>query len=184
MEIVATNLIVLEMFFTRGYEYEGKEYTCNKMGLMQFWKKKNARLVYFVDPIASVKTCTLDSMMDTIKLFDSKSCFILYTDTFSPTAKARISKLDVTIEVRHVNEFMCNITKHVLQPQVQKCSNKQAAHVKSLFKYLMPRYNSLDPVVLFHAWEKGQVIAICHSKCGHGLNERGACCDDTEYRLV
>ncbi|XP_061971723.1 DNA-directed RNA polymerase V subunit 5C [Populus nigra] len=81
-------------------------------------------------------------------------------------AKKELEKFPFKVEVFQITDLLVNITKHVLQPQMDILTAEQKQQVMNKYKLedkQLPRMLESDAIVQYYGLQKGQMVKITYS---------------------
>ena len=131
-------------------------------GQIQLWSSSQKSLVVFkVDGKLNVEN--IKNFVSIIDELQVRKGIIVCSDVITPKGKNIIDMInnigDIKLETFHVDDFVCNKTKHRLVPKHEKLSREDAQII--LKKYIkIPEILISDPISKYHGFEQGDVIKI------------------------
>lgn len=153
--------------------------------LNDFWifQDEENKIACFVNFFESIQLKNLELIINNMKKIQIFHIILVFTKSVSPIVKNKIWP-NFQIELICSNSLEYDIMDHVKQPKFIKCNKIQKEHVLKLHTAHLPQLLLQDPVSLYLNFKKGDVIAICREKCLNNLNEKGFCCEKTNFRIV
>ncbi len=162
---------VMEMFEQRGYTDIDDSNTEYIMAL----DSSGNQVCAFTEIIPKLNNEMSENIISRMEEMKLPHAIFVYTGTPTPavkTALARISDLNIYIELFEVLNLQFNCTKHELVPHHTKLSREEAIEFrkqygvlvdtpdKPVIKLQIPILSKLDPIARFYDFQKGDIIQI------------------------
>jgi len=156
--------IMLEMLQQRKYKVTEDEET----QILATKPNDEPIIVFFSDaPKFNVKSIqTYITNMNDLNIFNA---IIVYKNSITSfTKKAIEQSVEMTFEVFAQQDLQYNVTKHKLQPQFIKLTEKEAVKFKEQYGSRFGVIRKEDPISRFYGYNRGDVIRIIR---GSGVTE-------------
>ena len=147
-------------------------------------KSNGHSLFLFSEIMQSIHVKLIEPVVNILSILNLDHAILVYYSSASTSVVNKVAGLGLRIELVHVDRLICDITKHMYQPKMTRCTETQSKNASSLYMYAMPQIAYNDPMVLWMSWKKGDVISICPEKCINNIDDSGKCCDSCHFRRV